>query len=185
VKKIAAFGCVALIALGVAVSWAEDQEKGMEMPKPTKEHAWVEQLVGEWEYEGEANMGPDQPPMKMKGTEHNRSLGGFWALCEHKADFMGAPFTGILTLGYDPEKKHYVASWVDSMSSHLWTYTGKIEGKVLTLETEGPAMDQPGKTCKFRESIEVKDKDTKTFTSKREMDGKWVTIMTMTSKRKK
>ena len=38
-KKIAAFGCVALLALGVAVTWAEDEKKGgWEMPKPTKEH---------------------------------------------------------------------------------------------------------------------------------------------------
>lgn len=182
-KKVVAFGCVALLVLGVAVSWAED-EKGMEMPKPAKEHAWVEQLVGEWEYEGEANMGPDKPPMKMKGTEHNRSIGGFWAHCEHKSEFMGAPFTGLLTLGYDPEKKKYVGTWVDSMSTHLWTYMGSVEGKVLTLDTEGPS-EEPGKICKFREMIEVKDKDSKTFTSQREFDGKWVTIMTMTSKRKK
>jgi len=35
--------------------------------EPQKEHAWFKQLVGDWTMEGEALMGPDQPPMKSKG----------------------------------------------------------------------------------------------------------------------
>ena len=31
--------------------------------EPTKEHQWLQQLVGEWTAEMECVMGPDQPPM--------------------------------------------------------------------------------------------------------------------------
>ena len=49
--------------------------------EPQKEHQWLQKLVGEWTYETEATMGPDQPPEKFKGTESVRSLGGLWILC--------------------------------------------------------------------------------------------------------
>jgi len=43
--------------------------------EPQKEHQWLQQLVGEWTYEGEASMGPDKPPEKFQGTESVRSIG--------------------------------------------------------------------------------------------------------------
>ncbi len=101
---------------------------------------------------------------------------------------MEMPMTGVMTLGYDPEKKKYVGTWVDSMTSHLWRYEGTVDaaGKVLTLDTEGPNPAAPGKTAKFKERIEFKSKDHKVFTSSMQGDdGEWVTFMTMNSKRKK
>src|SRR5688572_8060718 len=102
---------------------------------------------------------PSKPPMKLKGTESSRMIGGFWAMCELKGEMMGTPYTGILTLGYDEEKKKYVGTWIDSMTGYLWTYTGSLDAgsKMLSLDTEGPGHD--GKLCRFRETIEVKDKD--------------------------
>jgi uncharacterized protein DUF1579 len=46
-----------------------------------------------------------------------------------------------MTLGYDPEKKQYVGTWVGSMMSYLWVYDGSLdaEEKVLTLNAEGPS----------------------------------------------
>ena len=37
--------------------------------EPQKEHQWLEQLLGEWTYEAEMQMGPGQPPMKSTGKE--------------------------------------------------------------------------------------------------------------------
>ena len=54
-----------------------------------KEHHWLERFVGEWEYEGEAIMGPDQPPMKWKGTESVRSIGGLWVQGEGTGEMPG------------------------------------------------------------------------------------------------
>ena len=54
----------------------------MKAAEPQKEHQWLQQLVGEWTYENEAMMGPDQPLMKSQGTERVRSLGGLWTVGE-------------------------------------------------------------------------------------------------------
>jgi hypothetical protein len=161
-----------------------------EMPGPAKEHEWLAQLVGEWETEAEAVFEPDQPPLKCKGTESIRAIGGFWVLSEMRGTMPGTniPTTGLLTLGYDAEKKKYVGTWVDSMTGHLWTYEGTLDetGKKLTLLTEGPNPVAPGTTAKYRESIEIKGPDHKVFTSAAQgEDGEWHTFMTSHARRKK
>jgi hypothetical protein len=47
--------------------------------------------------------------------------------------------TAVWTVGYDPQKKKYVGTWVDSVTPYLWTYEGSLDasGRILTLETEG------------------------------------------------
>lgn len=157
----------------------------MEMPKPTKEHEKLQQLVGEWEATGEAMMGPGEAKMEIKGTSSMKSLGGFWIVAEHKGDMKDKQFTGIQTLGYDAEKGKYVATWVDNMNAHLWTYEGTMEGdKVLKFTTEGPCPQLGGKVVKMEETIEVKDKDNLVYTTKIEDGGQFKTVMTLNLKRK-
>jgi hypothetical protein len=180
-KRFAVLTLVVLVGRAVAQDVAKP-------PAPQKEHDWLKQLVGEWETDSEAAMGPGQPPLKCKGTETVRSLGGFWTLGELKADFMGTPVTGLMTLGYDPQTKKYVGTWVCSMGGHLWKYEETVDasGKVLTLNTEGPSMSAPGKLARMRDVIEIKDKDHKVLTSYMQSeDGKWTPFMTMNAKRKK
>jgi hypothetical protein len=183
-KTLAVTACLSAL---LAVAAARGKQEPPKTPPPVKEHEWLKQLVGEWETEGEITMDPSKLPLKNKGTESGKMIGGFWAMLETKAEFMGTPFNGVLTLGYDPEKKKYVGTWVDSTSGHLWTYTGSVDaaGKMLTLDSEGPSHDGPGKTAKYRETIEIKDKDHKVFTSSIEKDGKWVTPLTVKCQRKK
>jgi len=158
-----------------------------EMPKPQKEHEWLHQLVGEWDNECDVNM-PGMPAMKMKSSETARLLGGFWLIAEGKGDMMGTPMQTIMTLGYDPEKKAYVGTWADSASHYMWKYEGKVEadGKKLTLATEGPCPFRGNKMTKFREVLEIKGPNQKTFTSSIvEDDGKLTPMMTTNSKRKR
>lgn len=155
-------------------------------PTPTKEHEWLKQLDGEWDTDGEMYMEPGKPPVKCKGTMTFRNLGGFWSIAEMKGDFMGIPVTGMMTIGYDAEKKQYTGTWVCSMSDCLSKYEGSREGNILTLNTEGPSPDNPKKIAKMKDVIELKDKDSQVMTSWiLGDDGKWSKMMTMTSKRKK
>lgn len=182
-NKLTVAGLV--VAVMTAAATAQDQEQ-YQLPQPTEEHAWLKQLVGKWDAEIEAFMGPDAEPMKMKGTQSVRMVGGFWSVAENKGEFQGQPFNGIMTLGYDAKKKHYIGTWVDSMTDHMWQYTGKVDktGKKLTLETTGP--NHAGGTSKFKETIEIKSKDHKLFTSMIQTDdGEWFTMMRINYKRKK
>jgi hypothetical protein len=181
-KKIAVLAMVAAVLTGGAVARAQDVPK---VPAPQKEHEWLKQLEGEWETEAEMIMGPGQPAVKSKGTESVRSLGGFWSVAEFKGDFMGTPFTGLMTVGYDAQKKKYVGTWVCSVCDFQCKYEGTLDGQVLTLETEGPSPTD-GKLVKMRDVIEIKGKDHKVLTSSLlGEDGKWVTFMTLTARRKK
>src|SRR5262245_18041863 len=108
----------------------------MEMPQPQSEHKWLQRLVGDWEYEHECNMGPDQPPMKMTGTESVRSLGGLWTMGEGRGEMPGGEVgTTMMTLGYDPTTQRFVGTFIGSMMTHMWIYNGTLDaaGKVLTL----------------------------------------------------
>jgi hypothetical protein len=152
--------------------------------EPQKEHQWLQQLVGEWTYETDMPMGPDQPEQKFRGTERTRSLGGLWVVGEGQGEMPGGgTATTIVTLGYDPQKKRYVGTWVGSMMTYLWVYDGSLDaaGKVLTLDAEGPKMTAEGPaegTAKYQDVIEIESADSRTLTSRiLGDDGEWHQIM--------
>lgn len=187
----------ALLSIFTIALWAQETKPqepategcgpSCEMPKAQKEHEWLAQLVGEWDTEAEMVMEPGKPPMKSKGTESGRKFGDFWVILEHKSDMMGQPFSGILTLGYNTEKKAYVGTWVDTMGGVMWQYTGSVDatGKILTLNSEGQCPMQPGKLVKFRETITITGPDEKLFTSEMEIEGAWTKVLSVKYMRRK
>jgi len=150
--------------------------------EPQQEHQWLQQLVGEWTYEAEATMVPGQPPSKFEGSESVRSLGGLWVLAEGQGEMPGCgAVTTMLTLGYDPQKKRYLGTWIGSMMSHLWVYDGALDAaeKVLTLDAEGPDMAGTGKMAKYQDVVEFESDDHRVLTSHAlGDDGKWHRFMT-------
>jgi hypothetical protein len=183
-RKVVIPGLIVLLMAGGSVVHAQEAPQ---MPAPQKEHQWLQQFVGEWDTQAEGTPEPGKPPIKCKGTETARAIGGFWMISETKGKFMDTPVTGIMTLGYDAEKQKYVGTWVCSMTNFLWKYEGTVDasGKVLTLETEGPCPSAPGKLARFRDVTEFKSKDHKVLTSSMQAeDGKWVTFATIDCWRK-
>lgn len=111
--------------------------------EPVKEHRWLQKLVGEWSFAGEASMGPDKPPEKFTGTESVRAIGEIWTVAEGQGEMPGGgPSTTMMSLGYDPQQQRFVGTWLGSMMAHLWIYHGSLDaaGNVLTLEAEGPSI---------------------------------------------
>lgn len=148
---------------------------------PQKEHQWLDQLIGEWSYESEFTMGPDQPPSKSKGTEVVRSLGGLWIIAEGEGEMPdGNLGQTIMTLGFDPQKDCFVGTFIGSMMTHLWPYNGSLDGdgKILTLDSEGPNFSNSA-TVPYKDIIEFVSNDHKVLTSKVLMeDGTWNHFMT-------
>lgn len=150
--------------------------------EPQKEHQWLQKLVGEWTYEIEAVMGPDQPPTKFKGTESVRSLGGFWVLCEGRGESPGGGTSNtLMTLGYDPKKKSFVGTFIGSMSSYMWIYeTGSLDAaeSALTFECDGPDFEHEGKLKRYRDTIEWKSDDHRVLRAQMQGDdGTWTEMM--------
>lgn len=157
--------------------------------EPQKEHHWLQKLVGDWTYEGEAIMGPDKPPEKFSGSESVRSLGDVWILCEAQGRQPdGDMASTVMTLGFDPQKNRYVGTFIGSPMTNLWVYEGQLDAaaKVLTLDTEGPSFAGAGKMAKYKDVIEIKSVDHRTLTSNvLGDDGQWHAFMTAHYRRKK
>lgn len=156
--------------------------------EPQQEHQWLQKLVGEWTYEVETPAKPGEPPEQPKGTESVRSLGGLWILAEGQGKMPdGGAATTMMTLGYDPQRKRYVGTWVGSMMTYLWVYDGALDeaGTVLMLDSEGPSMSDDGTTAKYRDTIEFESDDHRVMTSHvLRDDGTWHGFMTAHYRRK-
>ncbi len=146
-----------------------------------QEHRWLARLVGEWAYEGEYTLGPDQPMGKNAGIESVRSLGGLWTIGEGEGDMPeGGTAKTVMTLGYDPRARRFVGTFIASMMTNLWIYSGSLDdsGKVLTLDSEGPGPDNKS-MAKYRDSIEFIDDNHRVLTSYAQgEDGQWHVFMT-------
>lgn len=150
--------------------------------EPRNEHHWLQRLIGDWSYKSEVSMGPDKPPCESTGTESVRSIGGLWVTCEGECQMPdGNSGTTVMTLGYDSQKQQYVGTWIGSMMTNLWVYEGQVDadGKVLTLEAEGPDCMGEGKIGKYRDVIEFISDDHRVMTSHAlGEDGTWNHFLT-------
>ncbi|RJQ83522.1 MAG: DUF1579 domain-containing protein [Desulfobacteraceae bacterium] len=166
----------------------KNQPPSMMATEPQDEHKWLHKLVGEWTYEGAAVMAPGQAPAQFKGVESVRSLGGLWIVAEAKGEMPGCGEASMMmTLGFDTQKKRFVGTWIGSMMTYLWKYDGELDeaGKVLTLNSEGPAMAVEGKMAQYRDVIELASDDRRVLSSLRlDDDGKWHRFMAANYRRK-
>jgi hypothetical protein len=184
-KKFAILSIAISLLVGGVLAQSPEPTKAQD--QTAKDHEWLKQLVGQWDAEFKMYMQPDQPT-ESAGTDSVRALGGLWVVAETKTTMMGAPYNGILSLGYNPQQKNFHGTWIDSFGGYLWVYKGTLNdaGDMLTLETEGPSLQAPGKTARYKEIIQITGKDSRTFNSSFEgEDGKWVKILTIEYHRKK
>jgi hypothetical protein len=176
---------VALVLSAVCMV-GETKAQEPSFPQPAAEHEWLKRFEGTWECESKAAMGPGQPEIPVKGVARCRMLGGFWAVNEWDSNLPGATMHSIQTIGYDTTKKKYVGTWVDNMMNHMWHYEGTVaDGRKLMLEAKGPNFMAPEKEALFRDSYEfVGDNEMKITSEMKGDDGKWMTFMTGTAKRR-
>ncbi|MBE9159553.1 DUF1579 domain-containing protein [Nodosilinea sp. LEGE 06152] len=157
------------------------QQPSPAVEQPTKEHQWLQQLVGEWTHEIEGITEPDRPLEKSTGTESVKSLGDLWVVAEGQGEMCGTMATTIMTLGYNPQKQRFVGTWVGSIMPHLWVYDGELDAaeRVLTLHSEGPAMNGEAEMSQYKDVIEFKHPDHRVLTSfYLTSDGEWQQFMT-------
>jgi len=150
--------------------------------EPQNEHRWLQKMVGKWTAEYECSMGPDQPPVKNKGFEVVRSLGGLWVLAEGEGESPdGQPHRSLMSIGFDPQKNKFVGTFVSSMMTFLWVYEGSLDASAgkLTLDTQGPDFSGGGKLVPYQDIIEFKSDDHRTLTSfVLTKEGTWQHIVT-------
>ena len=150
-------------------------------------HSFLKKFAGEWESQSEGTAGPGQPKFVAEGVMKSRMLGDLWLVSDITVGGAGFQVGAVQTIGYDPEKKKYIGTWVDSMFNHMWRYEGSVDesGRKLILEAEGPNPSAAGKMSNFRDTYEFKSDDHIVSTSlMQNEDGEWVVLMTGEMKRK-
>jgi hypothetical protein len=160
------------------------QAPAMPVPKPGPEHEMLKKDVGTWDATVELMM-PNAPPTKSKGVETNKMVGDLWLVTDFKSQMMGRPFQGHGTTGYDPNKKKYVGTWVDTMSSglNLGESTYDPATRTVTGWMDGP--DETGKPTRSKMVTEYKDDNTRVFSMYMTgPDGKEFQSMKITYKRR-
>ena len=93
-----------------------------------------------------------------------------------------------MTLGYDPQAKRFVGTFIASVMTHLWPYDGQLDpsGKTLTLNSEGPSFAGDGTMAKYQDIIEFVTDDHRILSaSVQGVDGDWQQFMTAHYRRKK
>src|SRR5215472_3416744 len=89
----------------------------MTAPKAGPEHDILKEEVGDWDATVEMLTPPGIPP--STGEEKCTLMGGLWVITDFRGDFAGHPFYGHGTIGWNPIKKKYVSTWVDSMATSI------------------------------------------------------------------
>ena len=151
----------------------------MKAPEPRTEHRWLRRLVGEW---SAAMIGEEHPPW----TESVRPLGEVWIVAETLGQMPdGGQSRTLMSLGYDPAQDRFVGVWIGSMMTHMWVYSGRLEGAVLTLDCEGPDFADTGRMARYQDIIELKGDDLRTLTARtQQADGSWKEFMVTEYRRK-
>ena len=131
----------ALVILLLAASPAVAQ-----FPSATEEHKVLKHEVGEWQAEVTMFMGPAgpyDPPHKSVAKESCRMVGDFWLVSDFEGSFEGMKLSGHAQFGYDPQKKKYFGTWVDSFRPVQTHMIGTFDAatKTLTYDTTAKAMD--------------------------------------------
>lgn len=172
--SVVALACCCLVLAGLRV------EAQPPMPKPGPEHELLKKFAGDWDCTVNF-MGKES-----KATARNRRiLGGFWLVENFKGEFLNMPFEGRGTTGYDPNKKKYVSTWIDSTGPSLMTMAGEFDKDHKTFTETGEGPNEQGKLTKYKSVYEFKDDDTYVFTMNSVADGKDQEVFKITYHRKK
>ena len=135
---------ISLLAIWAASSQTIMTEDCGTPPGPGPEHQTLKEAVGTWNVDCTFYMDPSQPPMVCEAKETIEMLGEFFTVSLFEADFGGMDFKGRATLGFDPERKKFTGTWIDSMSPHMFPYEGDYDAATKTLEMSGQ-----GYMCQF------------------------------------
>jgi hypothetical protein len=135
-------------------------------PKPMDEHKVLTQSEGTWDATIKSYMGgPDAEPMVSKGAEVNTVMtGGLWLVSKFDGDFGGMKFEGRGQFGYDPMKKKYVGTWIDSLSPNLSVLEGSYDAKTKTMTYVGDGIAPEGMKYTQKMVTTTKDDGSRVFT---------------------
>jgi hypothetical protein len=172
------------VGLAVAALVSCASVRAQEQPRPGPEHDLLKRQVGTWDAVVEM-MPVGVPPSTSTGVETNRMVGGRWLVTDFESRMAGQPFHGHGTTGYDPARRKYVSTWVDTFGTSLYTGESAYDAGTRTLTGVMQGPDDSGQPMKMKVVTEYKDDDTRVVTMyMASPDGKDVPSMRATYRRR-
>jgi hypothetical protein len=146
----------------IPVDSATAMKTMMEAGTPGQQHAMLAKADGKWTAETTMWMSPEAAPVTAKSTAVNKMvLGGRYQETSFKGDFMGMPYEGISTTGYDNAKKVFFTTWMDNMSTSVMNMEGTWDDASKTINFKGKMLcPANGKECEMREVYRIVDDNT-------------------------
>jgi hypothetical protein len=122
--------------------------------QPGEHHKHLAVIVGSWEAETKMWMDPSGEPTVMPATaQYEMIMDGRFLMETIKSEFMGQPFTGHGLYGFNNNTGKLQASWIDNMSTGIYTYEGSINEAGDEIVLTGKYMDPMTKEWKKTRSV--------------------------------
>ena len=140
----------------------EEMKKWMDYMTPSDIHKEMAKWDGEWTQDIQMWMAPGTPPQTMQASCVNKMvMGGRYQESKTTGNFMGMPFEGISTIGYDNARKILVNSWVDNMGTGMIYMEGVWNEATKSAEFKGKSTDpMTGKVLNIRQVMKIVDDNT-------------------------
>ena len=135
----------------------EEMASGMALSEPSKEHEFLERLVGTWNAKTRFWMVPDAPPIENAGVSTNAMILGGRFLQSRFVGEMFGPFEGIGIDGFDRLKQKYVTLWMDNKGTTIMQFEGEVQGNARTLRSELVGPEGQRSTMKWVTTIVGQD----------------------------
>ena len=135
----------------------------LELMRPGPEHAQLGKLAGTWDVDCTMWMMEGQDPVESTGRAvFTPVFDGRFVQCEFTGSFMGQPFHGRSTLGYDRAAKRYFSTWHDNMATGFVYLSGTSSdgGKTITYTGESVCPRMGPMSVRQEERHEADDRFT-------------------------
>jgi hypothetical protein len=153
-KNRVVLGALVLASVGSAFALAQVEAKPQDaaanamMDKmiaygtPGPAHKVLEAKVGDWEFTGKFYQpGSDEPEVFHGTSKAAWIMDGRFLEETVEGEWLGSHFVGRGVTGYDNMKKIYVSSWIDNMSTGLFSGTMTYDAATKTFQGTGEAPD--------------------------------------------
>lgn len=158
------------------------------LPKPGPEHKFLASMEGAWTANVKSWFGPGEPKESTGTMDRKMIMGRRYLQESFKGEFLGTKFEGMGIVAYDVNKKKYVTTWIDNMTTGISMMQGTYDTDSKTLtslgEEDNPAM---GGKMKTRDVLKITSADEQRFEMFRTplKTGKEFKVMEITYTRKK
>jgi hypothetical protein len=123
---------------------------------PGEMHELMARDNGPWREQVTMWMKPGAPPQTFTASVKSEMLmDGRYQQQTHSGEWMGMPFNGISTTGYDNARKVFVNTWIDNFGTGIMTSEGRYNPATKTIEFKGKVTDPMagGKQMPFRQVL--------------------------------